>query len=214
MKTKITLLLALILVIGAISGCGEKAKSTSNSDQTTKTETTEEQSEEKSEDIFNMGETVSTGVVDISLDSVEFFDCLFNVKNEDYLTQIPKDDPRAETCYRSDNPYYAKDNETVVKVTYTIKNTGKEKVHSIDRFEVDYNDGYTFELPSASDTWDADFNQYVNSGDIEPLSDSVTYLNALVVPVEVKDNTSAPLLVKFDVPYEDGSYKTVNFKVR
>lgn len=161
-----------------------------------------------------MGETVSTGAVDISLDSVEFFDCLYNEMNEDYLTQIPKDDPRAEVCYRSDNPYYAKDNETVVKVTYTIKNTGKEKVQEIGSFEVDYNDGYIFEPSCSSDTWNADFNQYMNSGDIEPLSDSVTYLNALVVPVEVKDNTSAPLLIKFVVPYEDGSFKTVNFKVR
>ena len=196
MKKIITLLLVLVMVLSLCACGGEKASETTNktSDDTGSIEEIDAESEGETEAteaeqiINNIGDTVSTDIVEATLIDVSF---------EDTYLVTPKD------------------GYSFVIVDFSMKNIGKNNFGMFignggnktklpsSLVAIDYNDGYTFicddvEEKNGSIADDSCFchpnNAYVD--DLKPFGEGETYKVAICVPNEVVENTEAPLLIK------------------
>lgn len=95
----------------------------------------------------------------------------------------------------------AKDGYTLVVVSYTVKNVGKEDSTFKEKIILNYNDGYTYEakeqywtMSDPQDSWHLFTNGNLTSVDVSPLTtiECKAYLN---VPSEVFTNEEASLKV-------------------
>lgn len=71
---------------------------------------------------------------------------------------------------------------------------------------IDYNDGFEFELEEFY-FYDSGIHAWLNMGEIEPLTPKFSCKASFFVPLEVKENTSAPLFVKFVIDNIEVIYK-------
>lgn len=185
MKKVLALMLALVLVL-SLASCGGGENKGDTSSKATET-------------VYKMGDTAKTDVAEVTVDEVTFEDS-FNGCNSDNEHQY--------AC-----------------VAFSFKNIGKTEIEDSSYIYempiVDYNNGYTFTIDEVEDPDDPN-NSYSTSllgtsdtliDEIKPLSDEVGCVSAIYVPNEVAEKTSAPLLIKFDLPKSKGS-ETVAFKVR
>ncbi len=109
MKRIIALLLALIMCL-PLCACGNNSKETGNSKES---KTTEEVTTEAIEIKYNLGDTVSTDIMSITLEKCQF---TYYVSNNSSTLAEPTDKPH------SFSQFAAKKGECIIAITYTIKN--------------------------------------------------------------------------------------------
>ena len=170
-------------------------------------------SDSESENVYEIGEMVSTDAAQLILNSYSF-----------------------ENSYRSiklgqdgfDEGYF-------IVLKFTIKNIGKTNLQDPvlpDRWSngyfaemvcVDYNDGFLFYCEPISDgTQEWSIKSFyapydINIHDIKPLSDAIDVETAIYVPKEVVDNTDAPLFAKIALPDSEGGHygtEIFTYKIR
>jgi len=108
----------------------------------------------------------------------------------------------------TDDPsFQPRDGYVTANLYYNVKYTGKAACSSsyLSPLYIDYNDGYMFNLErfyyyvSGIDAW-------INIGDVDPLTPEFPCKACFYVPLEVSENTDAPLFVKFKIGDNEAIY--------
>ena len=175
MKRLTALLLAAVLAL-SLAACGgdgaghtttgenEPSSDPSNTDYIDDTESTNpsNDNENENETYWEVGDTIILDSVEFTLDSYQFEQCLYNVRNGDYLSPVDlsslSEDDLMYNSLTTDNPYYADDEHIFLLLSFTQKNIGKESVQIIapeSDMLVIYSDGYTFDFLSDIKQYDA-----------------------------------------------------------
>lgn len=185
MKRMIALLMALAMCL-VLCACGSSA-ATQETEEPEVTEATEPP-------MLQIGEAATTDKAELVIQSVEFADYVRGSSDDLFLP--------VSAAESSNGDYVPKDGNVFVCVSFSVENTGKQTLRSTSYFQlsVDYNDGYTYEFTRdhcvrTDDSFYA-WRGYTGVIDLEPLSDPQTYRCYVEVPVEIRDNTEAPLLIR------------------
>lgn len=171
---KITSLLLTLIMCLSLCACGGNETTDTN-------ETTETSVEETADNIeLVLNETYSMPLFDITITGFDFTD-----KASDPSGDGPNILPK--------NGYVC------ANLYYDVKYTGKSTIDSsyLEPLLLDYNDGYTF-LRERFYYYDAAFDAWLNSGDIDPLTDEFSCKACFFVPEEVRDNEEAPIFIDFE----------------
>lgn len=215
MKKLLALILAAALALSLVacgggSGAGDtntpSTPSGGNGD-TTSTDTPsgggEDSTPEETQEL-TLGNTISTDNWEFTLTHVTFGTNLCKeTESDDYM--IIDGDYETTFTYGGETynlSYVAEDGRAFVAVAYTMKYNGKEALDTFNQFpklKVDYNGGYLFEDSpytggSLSIKVDGVFQSF-DSPTIEPLSPAAEYRDCFDVPIEVMENTNAPVKI-------------------
>jgi len=218
MKKAITLLLAAVMAL-SLAACGGNDGNTttpSGGDSTptaaaTQEETTtpsETQTIEPEQQILKIGETATTPefweftLVDVGLSRyIDEVIASNGFINRNFL--MPTDNPP-----RANSPFMPDDGYGFITISYYINYLGKTPLdfQISGTMELDYNDGFTFpnDMDVSShrlrleDTWEIVHNDF----QIRPLSQAQEYRTTIKIPLEVIENTNAPLLLHVYSPNE------------
>ena len=184
MKKAISLLLALVMCL-SLCACGggndtPSTPDTTEATQTPTTEATEAPTEPETIELV-IGETYSFPAFDITITGFDFTQKA-TFPDGDGFNLVPQDG------YVTANLYY------------DVKYTGKTTFHSsyLSPAWIDYNDGYVFNLETFY-YYDSGVDAWLNSGDIDPLTPEFSCKACFFVPLEVSENTDAPLFVTFKI---------------
>lgn len=188
-KTK-SLILALMMCL-SLCACGGNEKPETNEDVETTIETealATEPSEPEAIELM-LGETYTLPLFDITITGFDFTEKATFPEGGSFSLK-PQDG------YVTANLYY------------DVNYTGKTKLYStgFSPALIDYNDGYTFYLETFY-YYDTGVDAWLNSGDIDPLCPEFSCKACFFVPLEVSENTDAPLLVKFNIGDNGVIYK-------
>ena len=125
MKKIIALLLALLMVL-ALTACGANSSETSTPKQTDSDMTNTTEIEESTRK-YNLGETVSTNTTEFTLENAAFTIACSNSVDDDYL--LPKE---YDATNDSKNPFVAPIGDTLVALSFTIKNNDRTTLKVAD----------------------------------------------------------------------------------
>lgn len=191
MKKTISLLLALVLCLSlcACSGGNDTPDTpeTTEATQAPTTEVTEAPTEPETIELV-IGETYSFPAFDITISGFDFTEKATFPDGGSFSL-------RPQDGYVTANLYY------------DVKYTGKATYYSsyLSPFYIDYNDGYMFNLETFY-YYDSGVDAWLNSGDIDPLTPEFPCKACFFVPLEVSENTDAPLFVKFMIGDNEAIY--------
>ena len=191
MKKAISLLLALVLCLSLCAcGGGNDAPNTPETTEATQAPTAEatEVSTEPETIELVIGETYSFPAFDITITGFDFTEKATFPDGGSFSL-------RPQDGYVTANLYY------------DVKYTGKATYYSsyLSPFYIDYNDGYMFNLETFY-YYDSGVDAWLNSGDIDPLTPEFPCKACFFVPLEVSENTDAPLFVKFMIGDTEAIY--------
>ena len=191
MKKAISLLLALVMCLSLCAcGGGNDAPNTPETTEATQAPTAEatEVSTEPETIELVIGETYSFPAFDITITGFDFTEKATFPDGGSFSL-------RPQDGYVTANLYYA------------VKYTGKATYYSsyLSPFYIDYNDGYMFNLETFY-YYDSGVDAWLNSGDIDPLTPEFPCKACFFVPLEVSENTDAPLFVKFMIGDTEAIY--------
>ena len=183
MKRIISLLLALVLCL-SLCACGgsNNTPETTVATQAPTTEPTTEATGAPTEPEtieLAIGETYSFPAYDITITGFDFT-------------------PKATFPDGGGFNLVPKNGYVVANLYYDVKYTGKSTFYSsgLAPSVIDYDDGYAFLLETFY-YYDIGLDAWLNSGDIDPLTPEFSCKACFFVPLEVSENTEAPLFVKF-----------------
>ena len=129
---KITNLIVMVLIISAIfSGCSlEKSKNTTNAtEKTTISDAVEETTKKRI--YYNIGDTVSTEIVDFTLDRAELAIALNDDINDSSHYFLPKEYDPKEVNF---NSIIASKGHTFAFIEFTVKNNDRNSI-TVNRFK-------------------------------------------------------------------------------
>ncbi len=136
MKKLLLMLLALTMCVSMCACGGDKNKSDASASESTSENSNEESRISEPEvTYYYIGDTVSTDIVEFTLDDAAFAIALNNNSGDNYCTPKEYD---AEEDYR--NPYVANIGETLVFYEFTIKNLDRTTHIMALSSTVEYND--------------------------------------------------------------------------
>ena len=203
---KITNILAIIVMISLLCGCTGGA-SAANSEKATSAKreqkTVNDSSTKEEKTVFSrVGDTISTPIMDITLTRFEFAESLSNTLNDTVL--LPggvRDTDR--------NPYAAPEGKILASFSFTLKNTGPDKMDMVLwELMLKYDDKYNFGenidsdhvVVKAKGKWDmfctvGEYKRY-----IDPLEEK-EYRAYIELPAEVSEKTDTPLQLIFKTYY-------------
>lgn len=196
MKKVIFLLLALVMCL-SLCACGGNSNTpetteatqtpTTEATQAPTTEATEAPTEPETIELV-IGETYSFPAFDITITGFDFTEKA-TFPDGDGFNLLP------QNGYVTANLYY------------DVKYTGKSTYYSsyLSPAFIDYNDGYMFTLETFY-YYDSGVDAWLNSGDIDPLTPEFSCKACFFVPLEVSENTDAPLFVKFVIGDNEAIY--------
>lgn len=142
--------------------------------------------------IYKIGDTVTTDIIEFTLNEFNF-ERYYSNKDEKYAVV---------NCSLKNIGKTKIDNSTTVKVSNGSTVTYASSIESIMR--INYNDGFLF---------DESTNIFGTTWDLEPLSPAQTYEAAYSVPQEIIDNTSAPLILEVFLP-NNGTTEMYSYRIR
>lgn len=123
MKKFLSMLLVGVMCI-SLCACG------GNDTETTDTTNTEEKVEETEAEKYHMGDTVSTDIIEFTLDNAEFaIACDDNFNSSNYM--MPKE---YDSVADSNNLNVASIGETFVAITFTVTNNNRTTLYIADSF--------------------------------------------------------------------------------
>ena len=193
MKKAISLLLALVLCL-SLCACGDSNDTSkeNNSEASTMApvaEPTETEPTESGTIELVLGETYSLPLFDITITGFDF-------------TEKATFPEGGSFSLRPQNGY------VTANLYYNVNYTGKTQFFSsgFSPAFIDYNDGYIFNLETFY-YYDSGVDAWLNSGDIDPLCPEFSCKACFFVPLEVSENTDAPLFVKFNIGDNGVIYK-------
>lgn len=188
----------LCLFVALVMGLSLCACSGNNGSQETNGDTNDTETQGESQIIYEIGDIASSDQCEIDVISFKF---------EDEWSHL--------------GSYFRSDDDCFLVVEFTIRNIGKETYRESSVYpHVDYNDGYIFDVSDriynqsnirSSITFF--YNGAASITEVAPLSEKHVMKAAIAVPNEVRDNTSAPLIVYFSVPSTEGQ-TNLSFRVR
>ena len=224
MKKTLALILtaALVLSLAACGGSGgtedSNTSDTGNGD-TTSTDTPSGGGEDSTpeNEVFHLGDTVTTDDIEITLIRVESGDILYNnvatdnVRDEYYLrpTSLLTDEELEAKKWQDEyiqkhygvSPitYEADDGRILVAFAFEVKSISKTALPIdtiLERVDIDYNNGYIFEqselCAGIGGSWENTY--YATDAKIEPLDSTVYEFRGYAdVPEEVMNNTDSSL---------------------
>lgn len=186
MKKFISMLLVGIMCI-SLCACG------GNDTETTNTETNSDEATE-----LEIGDTYTSDSVEFTLERFEMAQMLSNTMDDTFL--LPDDITEFASAER--HPYFAEDGNVMVSYSHTINNVGKEEIDTVLwTIELDYNGGYTYEsetLDNDAFLSDDEWKATTAGRTIAPLATKESR-GFLEVPLEVSENTEAPLKVNVHI---------------
>ena len=160
------------------------------------TETTEPKEDENM--ALEIGDTYTSDSVEFTLEQFEMAEKLSNTMDDSFL--LP--DVVSEYDSVDTTPYLAEDGNVMVSYSHTINNVGKEEIDTVLwTIELDYNDGYTYEsetLDNDAFLSDDEWKTTTAGRKIAPLATKESR-GFLEVPLEVSENTEAPLKVNVHI---------------
>lgn len=160
------------------------------------TETTEPKEDENM--ALEIGDTYTSDSVEFTLERFEMAQMLSNTMDDTFL--LPDDITEFASAER--HPYFAEDGNVMVSYSYTINNVGKEEIDTVLwTIELDYNDGYTYEsetLDNDAFLSDGEWKTTTAGRTVAPLATKESR-GFLEVPLEVSENTEAPLKVNVHI---------------
>ncbi len=227
MKKLLALILAAALALSLVacgggSGAGDTNTSSTGNGDTTSTGTPSGGGEDSTPDetsssdgqVFHLGDTVTTGDLELTLTKFEYGEILDNtsatnnIRNENYLLPLPDDEIGRYEALKQYTPgaitYEASDGHILISFAIEVKSFSKTALnlrYIFDRIDIDYNNGYTFEYTpglqvNIDDSWENP------DGEIEPLNNKIYEFRGYAeVPEEVMTNTENSLNVNI---YLDG----------
>ena len=130
MKKLLVMVLVLVMVL-SITACGEATETNSGSESATTDTNTSENSNE-----YDVGDTAEGEICSVTVNSVEYVDKIENGLKFEMWS------PAVQTNYQD---ITAEEGYSIVKISYHIDYKGKEKGRFTLSFELDYDDGYTFD---------------------------------------------------------------------
>ncbi|MCR5264297.1 MAG: hypothetical protein K6D94_10510 [Clostridiales bacterium] len=154
---------------------------------------------------YNIGETVNTENWKISVEKVSISSCISTDRySSDFLL------PTYEEQYVRSNTKKADEGKTYVCFVFSIQYIGKEKTVYHPIIDIDYNNGYLFSDTTwyncTDDTFPMLLDHYLPP--FEPLSRALEIRGYCEVPLEVSENTDAPLKLIFrSVDGSDYTYR-------
>ena len=163
---------------------------------------------------LELGDVVSTDIMNFSLTRVEFADQLKHASFSSF-TEPDKEYMLPTDIKQSNQTFVAKEGEKMLSYSYTIEFTGKEEYEFQTDMSItaDYNNGYKFETWSCAYMW----SSYVSLHDtttLKPLGEAGEGRGCMRVPTEVATNDTAPLKLYVSVPNGDGTTTDVVYVVR
>lgn len=190
MKSSLRLLLVLFCLSFILTGCSNKSV---DQDATDHNDT----DGNNTLNIAEIGETVNTPILEITLMDFQLAPALSNTLSEGYLLPGGSTDPAR-------NPYAAEEGNVMASASYRIKNTGTDKLKLYNySLCIQYDNQYNFEHDldqNAAVRWNGSFNQFssVNTyiQDLEPLEEK-EYRAYFELPNEVAENLEKPLTLCF-----------------
>ena len=188
MKKAISLLLALVMCLSLCAcGGGNDTPEKTEATQAPTTEATEAPTEPEAIELV-IGETYSFPAFDITITGFDFTEKATFPEGGSFSL-------RPQDGYVTANLYY------------DVKYTGKATYYSsyLSPAYIDYNDGYMFSLETFY-YYDSGVDAWLNSGDIDPLTPEFPCKACFFVPLEVSENTSATLFVKFMIGDTEAIY--------
>ena len=216
MKRKKMIYATVIGLCMVMCGCGGSSqKDDTGSEVVPSTSTSEETtSENNKERLYQIGEVATSDSVEIILTSVNY---------DDFVKQ-------------GGHTIYPKEGNKFITLEYSVKNVGKKDLTAIipinggkstflrDMPYIDYNDGYTFIVDDVEGKNGEHYKTGLGLGffhepndgsihDLKVMGEAQQCMVNILVPDEVVSNKSAPLLVGFSVPSEDGP-TTILYKIR
>ena len=218
MKKTLALILiaALTLSLAACGGSnGKENNNTSSTGNTTSSGGGEDSTPEN--EVFHLGDTVTTDDIEITLIRVESGDILYNnvatdnVRDEYYLrpTSLLTDEELEAKKWQDEyiqkhygvSPitYEADDGRILVAFAFEVKSISKTALPIdtiLERIDIDYNNGYIFEqsklCAGIGGSWEDAY--YATDAKIEPLDSTVYEFRGYAdVPEEVMNNTDSSL---------------------
>lgn len=148
--------------------------------------------------VLEIGDTYTSDSVEFTLERFEMAEKLSNTMDDSFL--LP--DVVSEYDSADTTPYLAEDGNVMVSYSHTINNVGKEEIDTVLwTIELDYNGGYTYEsetLDNDAFLSDDEWKATTAGRTIAPLATKESR-GFLEVPLEVSENTEAPLKVNVHI---------------
>lgn len=212
MKKALSFLLALVMCLSLCACGGDENKTTEP--ESTIPEATVPPTTEAPPVIYKIGDEISTDAMKVVLLNVEFADKYFN-----HLNMV---------CDPVDDAY------TFLVVEFSVQNIGKTNFGGFsspnggktteigDMVAVNYDDGYIFGADDVNCynygiVFDSQLMSYTGVktiNNLKPLSEATTAKVAIIVPNQVKENTDAPLCIRFLLQNSNGDEVEVLYTIR
>ena len=147
---------------------------------------------------YNIGETIFTDNWEITLNRVEFSQCISEDEHSvDYYMPIDIQITDEMRLFGGDSTnIVSREDRVLVSVSYTVKYLGKTATTYRPSIDLDFDNGYIYTIGrfAYEDTFGYSESKFRG---FEPKGQTVEFRGYANVPIEIQNNTEAPLKVVF-----------------
>ena len=224
---RIWALIAAFVLMSALTACGggEKADTTPDSNVTPEINTAADSGNPATADptgtetqYYKIGDTVSTDIVEFTLDEAELAIALSNMQDETY--GMPKEYSPQEDAQ---NPFVAATGHTYATFTYTLTNLDRTSFNGeLPLISAQYQDAVSdkqvdcAELPAESGVWESNGNNPASPvyswHFVLKAGEQRSFRSFIDVPVEAEALTDSFLLTA-ELPVSDGSTASFSYLI-